>query len=310
MTGSQLLERARVESEVADLLWRALGFPDVPADEPAFTEDDVRALKIAAEGLEELSGPRRQRALDYIVHETRVASTHLAGIAELFVDSLARLAELGIRRRSGSEMVQRGVADSDVGWLVLYAWRRRMDEAIRRRASAEAGAQPVMVVGFVDLVDFARTSVELDPIEYGRLLDRFEAVAWDEVTEAGGRVVKLIGDEAMFVSAPDPRIADAVLEILGRCGHDGLPPARAGLSVGPVVVRAADYFGPVVNRASRLVELSDAGAAAVDEGMHELLASETGLCCEPTGEFDLKGIGPTDVWSLNAATAGGRLSTR
>ena len=37
MTGSQLLERARVESEVADLLWRALGFPDVPADEPAFT---------------------------------------------------------------------------------------------------------------------------------------------------------------------------------------------------------------------------------------------------------------------------------
>src|SRR5436309_7505330 len=44
LTWPALCERAGVDHEIADPLWRALGFPDVPPDEPAYTEEDVRAL--------------------------------------------------------------------------------------------------------------------------------------------------------------------------------------------------------------------------------------------------------------------------
>jgi adenylate cyclase len=52
------------------------------------------------------------------------------------------------------------------------------------------------VVGFIDLVDFTRASTGLDTVTFGRVLGRFEALMWDEITEAGGRLVKLFGDEA------------------------------------------------------------------------------------------------------------------
>ena len=42
----------------------------------------------------------------------------------------------------------------------------------------------------------------MNPDELGRLLGRFESLASDIITEAGGRIVKLIGDEAMLV-CPD-----------------------------------------------------------------------------------------------------------
>ena len=45
----------------------ALGFPDVPPDEPVYTEDDLRALRIAVEGLQALEGNERDQALEFIV---------------------------------------------------------------------------------------------------------------------------------------------------------------------------------------------------------------------------------------------------
>ena len=47
-TWPELCRLAGVEHAVADRLWRALGFPDVPADARVYTGDDVRALEIAA----------------------------------------------------------------------------------------------------------------------------------------------------------------------------------------------------------------------------------------------------------------------
>jgi adenylate cyclase len=182
---------------------------------------------------------------------------------------------------------------------MMYVLRRRLDEAIRRRGGTEAGAEPELVVGFVDLVDFTRASTGLDAAEFGHVLGRFEACAWDEVTEAGGRLVKLIGDEAMFVCAPTAGAAQAAIRILDHCGRDGLPRARAGLAAGPVLIRGGDYFGPVVNLASRLVDEAPADAIALNEAYQSLLAEECPeLSLESVGSRELKGIGATDVWRL------------
>src|SRR3954471_3593634 len=58
----------------------------------------------------------------------------------------------------------------------------------------------------------------------------------------------------MFARPPTPRTATAALAIPGACGSDGLPRARGAIAAGPVLIRGGDYFGPVVNPASRLVD--------------------------------------------------------
>jgi class 3 adenylate cyclase len=60
-------------------------------------------------------------------------------------------------------------------------------------------------------------------------------------------------------------VVDASLEAIAVL--DGaLPlPARAGIAQGPVVRRAGDYFGPVVNLAQRLTTIAAPGAVVVAE---------------------------------------------
>jgi adenylate cyclase len=298
-TWPELCERAGVEHAIADPLWRALGFPDMPPDVTAYTDEDVRALQIAAEGLPRLEGEDRDRALEFIVREARTVSGHLARVAENQVDALPQLQEMGLRRSSVAAALEQGLERSPLGWVILYALRRRLDEAVRRRGGSEAGDEPLLVVGFVDLIEFTRASTGLDAAAFGRVLGRFEALAWDEVTEAGGRLIKLIGDEAMFVSPPNAGAAEAALAILSQCGRDELPRARAGLAAGPVLLRGGDYFGRAVNLASRLVDAAPADSVVVDEGYRSILEQhDDAVSLEPLEPRDLKGIGRARLWRV------------
>jgi class 3 adenylate cyclase/SAM-dependent methyltransferase len=295
-TWPQLCELARVEHPVADRLWRALGFPDVAPDAPVYTEEDVRALTIAAEGLERLSGADRDAAVEMIVREARGVSGHLARIVEIQVATLDDLGRLGLRQRAVAQALERGIEHSDLGWLLFYALRRRLDETLRRRASTENPEHPVLAVGFVDLVDFTQTTRGLQEDALSAMLARFESLTWDVVTEAGGQVIKLIGDEAMLVWPSVTAAASAALEIIDTAAASQLPPARAGLAVGPLLPRGGDYFGLAVNLASRLVDRAEAGTVVVDERFKAALGNAFAL--EPLGRQPLKGIGETAAWRI------------
>src|SRR4029450_10365493 len=95
LTWPQVCARAGGSHEVADPLWRAVGFPDGPPEESAYTMDDVRALRIAAEGIESVRGDRRRAALDAIVREARMVSSHMSRIGEIEVESMAERGALG-----------------------------------------------------------------------------------------------------------------------------------------------------------------------------------------------------------------------
>jgi adenylate cyclase len=307
LTWPTLCERAGVEHAIADPLWRALGFPDVAPDEPAYTEDDVRALRIAADGLQQLEGDDRDDALEFVVAEARRISAHLARIAETQVDALAGLQERQLWQTARTEALTHGYEHSPLGWLILYGLRRRLDEAIRRRGTTETGAEPWLVVGFVDLVDFTRASSDLNASEFARVLGRFEALAWDEVTEAGGRLIKLIGDGAMFACPPTAGAAAATVKILAECGRNSLPVARAGLAAGAVLIRGGDYFGPVVNLASRLVDTAAPDTIVVDDAYRSVLKEHHAqVSFEPLEPRELKGIGRPRLWQLvNSDHTGG-----
>ena len=303
LTWPELCSRAGVEHEVADRLWRALGFPDVPAGEAAYSDDDVRALALAAQGLDELEGRRREEAIDLLVREARAVSAYLTRISEIQVDALFYLRDYGLRGHAIADAFEHGLQDSELGWLLMYGLRRRLDDTMRRRAASVPGDQPVLAVGFVDLVDFTRTSGVLDVEAFGHLLNSFESVVWDVVTESGGQVVKLIGDEAMFVCPSAREAAHAALEVIGACGRADLPPSRGGLAVGPLLLRSGDYFGPAVNLASRLVDRADPGTIVVDRAFRDQLGSGGEFELRELQTAELKGIGEVPAWQLSPGRA-------
>jgi len=97
-------------------------------------------------------------------------------------------------------------------------------------------------------------------------VNRFERLVGDRVTRAGGRLVKLIGDEAMF-SFIDSRAAVATAMELVR---ESANPVRVGVAFGDVVAMHGDYFGPTVNLAARLVTAAKPSTVVVSSSMPAL----------------------------------------
>jgi adenylate cyclase len=155
-----------------------------------------------------------------------------------------------------------------------------------------------LCVGFVDLVGSTSLAQRLEPAELNAALSEFDAAACDIVVAAGGRVVKLIGDEIMFthpnVSAA-ASIAEQILTFLRR--HGTLTLGRCGLAYGTVLTRDGDCFGPTVNLAARL-----ATAANSDEVLVEAATAAQLDDARPNGagrDVSLKGFDrPVHVMAL------------
>ncbi len=68
----------------------------------------------------------------------------------------------------------------------------------------------------------------------------------------------------------------------------GLPPARAGIATGPVVIQDGDYYGRTVNRASRLLGVAAADQVLVTDDVVSLVADAT-LRFDELGKIRLQG---------------------
>ena len=278
--------------------WRALGFPNVQAATEAFTESDVEALRsmvrLVRDGvLDEETALGLTRAMGR--QADRLANWQLQLVAE----ALAEHGEDGpperVAERVGqvlAEVVERTEP------LLTYAWRRHLASAVARMVSdAEVGAgsaaRPVRSVGFADLVDFTPVVRRSTERELARLVQRFEAVTSDIVSAHGGRVVKTVGDEVLFVASSATSAGGIALDIAeAMAGDPVLPDVRVGMATGPVVARLGDVFGTTVNRASRLTGLTLPGSVLVDETTAARLDAASGFEVLPQERRELRGIGP------------------
>ena len=297
LTRLELAARTGVDPEQSKRFWRAMGFPDLPDAEVALTEIDVRTVENLAALL--ASGVTRA---DVAVQMTRVLGQSLSRAAEAHVEVLLEgidaLApgEVDERRRLLLESVE-GMSPVMEGFLV-YLWRRHVAAATRRALTA--GAHPtgrMLAVGFADLVGFTARSQQLDEGEIAAMVGRFESITNDAVVSHGGRVVKMIGDEVMFLG---DRPGDAVrigLDIADACGADALiPDVRVGLAWGATVQQEGDHFGPTVNMASRLVHVAYPGSVLVSDGLHTEVAELAGVRWKRVRPQQLKGIGRVAAW--------------
>jgi len=181
--------------------------------------------------------------------------------------------------------------------------RRHVLQAIERtRLTMIGGTERIQfryAVGFVDLVGFTAISATMQPRQLAAFLRDFEGRADDVVTSEGARVVKLIGDEVMFVVSDPAAACRAASQLMEGFGveHELVVP-RGGVASGEVLVRGGDYYGPVVNLASRLVDEAVPQEPLVTE---DLALAATGCAFEPAGRRMVKGFAePVSVRSFTA----------
>ncbi len=155
-----------------------------------------------------------------------------------------------------------------------------------------------VAVGFADLAGFTSLASSVTTTELAGIVDTFDEHVGDVVLSNGGQVVKLIGDEVMFVA---DEVADGLCIArtlaAGIPGAEDLPSVRVGLAAGEVLNRDGDYYGSVVNLAARLVTLAEPGevllsgaaaAAAPSEEVEALDPVEVKGFPEPVASFRLR----------------------
>ncbi|HUF84976.1 MAG TPA: adenylate/guanylate cyclase domain-containing protein [Acidimicrobiia bacterium] len=286
---------AGVEYEFADRLWRAMGFPDSPPESREFVDADVAALKSAVDLVADLGD------VDALVQQSRVVSLATARIAESLTDVLSTIAgELTADEEAALALLQRWDAERALG-LYDYVLRRQIVAAVRRRFRwTGLGAETApLTVGFVDLVGFTSLSLQIGAKDLSALVARFEALAFDTIATHGARLVKTIGDEVMFVSDDAGAAAEIALTLAEtHADDDTLPDVRAGLARGEVTLFEGDYFGSVVNLASRVVSVARRGTIVVDDSVREPLRDDTRFRLVEIGTRRLKDVGPVRLWVL------------
>jgi adenylate cyclase len=126
------------------------------------------------------------------------------------------------------------------------------------------GPSERIALGFVDLVGSTSWAEGLSLRDQSLALSGFESITWSSAVLAGGRVVKMIGDEVFFAAPSVETACRIALEVCRAVARDPLlPPARGAVGYGLVTPREGDYFGPLVNLVSRLVKVADPGAVVI-----------------------------------------------
>jgi len=299
-TSAEVADLAGLTLEEARRFWLALGFPHVPDGERAFTDHDLDALTTVT-GLISFGFTDT----DVAVHMARVIGSSMARIAEA---GIAAQQSSHAREESGRQAelfaLTGGTSLESNSRLLDYVWRRHLQAVVRRSMAAEGSeTNMAMAIGFADLVGFTALSQQLSQPALADVVARFEELAHETVAQCGGRVVKMIGDEVMFAASDVVEAAMTALALSeAYADDDQLQDVRVGLDYGPVLAREGDYYGPVVNRASRMVNIARPGSVLVSTPIQEALEDNPAFSFKALRPRFLQGIGRTPLWGLMHAT--------
>lgn len=284
---------------------RATGFPPGPLDEPVATEREVSMFQLFA-----AAGTFFSR--DELLHFVRVMSSSLRRIADAASEMFLRDIEAPIQEGGRDELA---LARANLGGVQLVdnvtsvfepMFRLLLQTTTQQTRRARAGAADYstmpLTVGFVDLSGFTERTASASPAELLEMVVAFESTALDLVSEHGGRLIKLIGDEAMFTTVTPAEGCAVALGLLRRAAQWRVP-ARGGLAHGPVVTSGGDVYGSTVNLASRICDIAVPGEVLVDEAVVSAGGRTHGANdehhFEPAGRRQLKGFPrPVHLWSL------------
>ncbi len=297
LTAADLAARAEVPVEVVVALWRTLGVAVPDGQLPMFSERDaeftsfiLRTNPVGSHGDELL----------------RVLGSSLTRVAEAAVAVYVQTVEPELESAEvdtaevATKMAAVTATALRLGDSMGAIFSHHMRDAVLRQRAAQSGVSDRslhrLAVGFIDLVGFTPLSLRTSPARLLGLISQFEAKAFEVASGHNGRIVKHIGDEVMFV-ADDASAGCAIAHDITAAYSEDIEP-RGGVAFGEVITRHGDYYGTVVNLASRLAELAVPGEVLVNEAV----VSSTGnrFAFRPAGRRLLKGFDePLEVFSLD-----------
>jgi adenylate cyclase len=302
LTIDELAAKVGVETDVVKALWRALGFVDFE-DGRSFSKQDVAILKsLIALTDDGLIDP------GIALQVARVIGMSLANVATAVVDAGAARSVERREAAVGADnvddlsalAVRAGELLPFMTEVIDYSFRRHLRAAARRRvllASSPGGE--TQVIGFADLVRFTELSLHLDDRKLADLVGRFDSLVHDVVVGHDGRIVKMIGDAAMFSVVDPVQGALIALELADAVDQDPiLGGLRIGMASGPVLARDGDLYGPIVNTASRLAAIGRAGSVNINQSLRDELARDQRFVLRSLGQRNLRHIGEVRVYRL------------
>lgn len=257
----------------------ASGEPEQTAttpDPPGSRQHSPVSLHGAAEWL------RNRNQSPGVIEMIRRARRVLPGDPE-FGDPLSTAGEGGPRaaaRAAGRLLGDRGGASRELGLGALQVWQA-LTESVSRRP-----ANPEVTLVFTDLVGFSTWSLRAGDDATLKLLRRVARAVEPPLLDAGGHIVKRMGDGIMAVFA-DPLVAvSAVLaatQALKSVEVDGYKPRmRVGIHTGRPQRLASDWLGVDVNVAARVMERGTRGGVMV-----------SGTTLDQLAQADLAALGVT-----------------
>jgi adenylate cyclase len=301
-TRLQVAELAGMPPARSRRLWRALGFPDVADDDPAFSEADVRALRVLQALIDSgFVGPESEATL------ARAMGQALSRLADWQTDMLADV--LSTRGEDGDEPADAVAAARTLLPLLHeiqdYVWRRHLAANADRLLSASgAGDRRELAVGFADLVGYTSRSRGMGGRELGAMLEDFESIAAEVIARHRGRVVKTVGDGVLFTAASAVDAVEIALELPDAWDAEDRPQLRVGAAYGDVLTRLGDVYSPVVNLASRLTSLARPGTVLVDRELADRLHGLPEYSVRPLKRVSVRGYDHLQPWLVRRRRAG------
>jgi adenylate cyclase len=304
-TRLQVAELAGMAPERTQRLWRALGFPDVADDDPAFTDADVEALNVLSRLIDSgFVGPETEASIARAMGQTlsRLADWQ----TDMLADALARAGGDEGSTASADEAVEAATALVPLLRQVQdYVWRRHLAaNADRLLAATSPGDRRELAVGFADLVGYTSRSRGMGGQELGAMVEDFESIAAEVIARHHGRVVKTVGDGVLFTAGSAVDAVEIGLELPEVWEAEDRPPLRVGAAYGPVLTRLGDVYSPVVNLASRLTSIARPGTVLVDRELARGLRGQPKYRVRPLKRVSVRGYDHLQPWLVRRRPTG------
>ncbi|WP_240796016.1 biotin--[acetyl-CoA-carboxylase] ligase [Yimella sp. RIT 621] len=296
-------ELAGVDSDFPRRLWRALGFANARDEDVVFNERDVEAVRrmveMVGQGL-----INEQTAIGIARAVGRSTDRMAMWTLQLISDMMLADEGFEVDTERAADVAERMVAVADhLVPLVEHVTRRNVANSIARMvadAEPESHVGVVRTVGFADLVDFTKRVRSMSERDLALLVIRFETLASDVVAQAGGAVVKTVGDEVLFTHRTISGGVQIAFDLLAAVEADPLlRKIRIGVATGRVLARQGDIYGNTVNRASRLTALAASGEVLVDEDVADAMRKIDGVDVFAAGPTQLAGVGEVNVSAVS-----------
>jgi adenylate cyclase len=263
-TPREVAERAGVPLDFLLAMRMAVGLARPDPDERSFDDQDLDSARAFAR-LREAGLPDES-----LIEVSRVLGSGLSQTAEAMRTVFARmLLEEGADERQLASRTGDAVREllPLMSPLMDHTLRLHLRDQVRNQQIGqgqlvEGAARGVRYVwiGFADMVGFTRLGERVDVVELGGLVTRLGDLALAAVTPPV-RLVKTVGDAAMFVSPGAEPLVETVLSLVERAEreHD-FPELRGGLAGGVALSRGGDWYGPPVNLANRVTGVARPGS--------------------------------------------------